>query len=74
MAARGLTANDVAAATGLKSSSVQRWLYGRKAPAGDDLLARLATLFKVDFGTLLDSGEPCPVQYIKAADAVPTHL
>ncbi|WP_116050779.1 helix-turn-helix domain-containing protein [Amycolatopsis palatopharyngis] len=73
MAARGLTATDVAAATGLKASSVQRWLYGRKAPSGDDLLAKLATVFAVDFGALLDSGEPCATQYVRAAEAVLAH-
>lgn len=73
MAARGLTATDVAVATGLKATSVQRWLYGRKAPAGDDLLAQLATVFRVDFAALLDSGEPCASQYIKATNAVLAH-
>jgi hypothetical protein len=73
MAVRGLTATDVAAATGLKASSVQRWLYGRKAPAGEDLLAQLATLFGVEFAALLDSGEPCPTQYVRATEAVLAH-
>lgn len=73
MAARGLTAADVAAATGLKASSVQRWLYGRKAPASDELLTQLATLFRVHFAALLDSGEPCATQYVRATDAVLAH-
>ncbi|SFA74106.1 Helix-turn-helix domain-containing protein [Amycolatopsis marina] len=73
MAARGLTVTDVAITTGLKASSVQRWLYGRKAPASDELLTQLATLFRVDFAALLDSGEPCATQYVRAADAVLAH-
>ncbi|WP_346054963.1 MULTISPECIES: helix-turn-helix domain-containing protein [Amycolatopsis] len=67
--ARGLTAAQLATATGRREATVQGWLHGRLVPGDEDTLLALARLFRVDLPALVDSGEPCPVQYVRAACA-----
>jgi transcriptional regulator with XRE-family HTH domain len=69
LAARGLTAGQLAQAAGRREATVQGWLHGRQIPSDEDTLLTLARLFRVDLAAILDSGEPCPVQYIRAACA-----
>lgn len=69
LAARGVTAAELARATGRREATVQGWLHGRAVPSGEPTLQALAALFGVGLPALLDSGEPCPVQYVRAACA-----
>jgi hypothetical protein len=71
MAARGLTTHDLAVATGRKHTTVRAWFQRahNRVPHDDVLLSMLLTLFRVPLPVLLDSGEPCAVQYVKAGGA-----
>ncbi|GAB2971747.1 helix-turn-helix domain-containing protein [Amycolatopsis acidiphila] len=69
LAVRGLTAAQLAGATGRREATVQGWLHGRAVPSDEHTLRTLAALFGVGLPALLDSGEPCPVQYVRAACA-----
>lgn len=76
VAARGLTASDLARITGRREATVRGWLHGKPLPGDEDTLLRLAGLLRVDLPAVLDSGEPCEVQYVRAACAalgVPPH-
>lgn len=73
---RGLTAPELARVTGRREATVLGWLRGKRLPSDEDTLLRLAGLLRVDLPALLDSREPCPVQYVRAACAalgVPAH-
>jgi hypothetical protein len=69
LAARGVTVAELARATGRREATVLGWLHGRAVASDERTLQALAALFGVGLPALLDSGEPCPVQYVRAACA-----